>query len=495
MSREWIEEELETADLGDQRLNERFAEVLKALSERPNVSIPAACGGHAETLAAYRFFDNEKTTFEKIIRPHYKKTQERIAAYEVVLFVQDSSTIDLTKPGQQVQGAGPVGDGKNRRGAILHLLEALTPDDVVLGAAWAKVMIRSEPDEQEQLERATRTKAEKEQVRRIKLKRPIEEKESFRWIEGYRETNKIAKQHPQTTCVCIGDSESDFFEIFAEPRENNAHILVRACQDRCCSVDEHDTSTHLRDAVSREAVVGTSEVFVRARQPAVSCARQPRQQVRKSRDAKLEIRAKTVTIPPLRRLRHQYESVPLNVVLVSEPNPPEGEPAIEWILLTTLPISRWEEISAIIKYYSSRWMIEIFFKTLKSGCGIEKLRFETMERLLPCLAIYLIVAWRVLMICRLGRVETEMSCEIVFDPAEWKATYRVMHPKKKLPSKPPTLNAMLRLVGELGGWVSMPGRKDMPGSQTTWIGLQRVRDLAWAWKMFGPEAEKYQKDV
>jgi hypothetical protein len=495
MSREWIAEELETADLGDQRLNDRLTEVLGALSERPNVSIPAACGGYAETVAAYRFFDNEKTTFEKIIKPHYKMTQERIASHEVVLFVQDSSTIDLTKPEQQVQGAGPVGDGKNRRGAILHLLEALTPDNVVLGAVWSKIMIRSELNEQEQLERATRTKAEKKKIKRLKSKRPVEDKESFRWIEGYRETNKIAGLHPQTTCVCIGDSESDFFEIFAEPRENNAHILVRACYDRRCSTDEYDTSTHLRDAVSREAVVGTSAVFVRARQPAVSCTRQPRQQVRKSRNAELEIRAKTVTIEPPSRLCRQYESVPLNVVLVSEPNPPEGEPAIEWILLTTLPISTWEEISAIIKYYSSRWMIEMFFKTLKSGCGVEKLRFETMERLLPCLAVYLIVAWRVLMICHLGRVEMEMSCEIVFDPAEWKATYRVMHPKKKLPSKPPTLHAMLRLVGELGGWVSTPRRKDMPGPQTTWIGLQRVRDLAWAWKMFGPEAEKYKKDV
>ena len=193
-------------------------------------------------------------------------------------------------------------------------------------------------------------------------------------------------------------------------------------------------------------------MFVRVRQPAVSCTRQPRQQVRKSRNAELEIRAKTVTIPPPSRLCRQYESVSLNVVLVSEPNPPEGEPAIEWILLTTLPISTWEEISATIMYYSSRWMIEMFFKTLKSGCGVEKLRFETMERLPPCLAVYLIVVWRVLMICHLGRVETEMSCEIVFDPAEWKATYRVMYPKKKLPAKPPTLHAMLRL----GGWVSTP---------------------------------------
>jgi len=118
-----------------------------------------------------------------------------------------------------------------------------------------------------------------------------------------------------------------------------------------------------------------------------------------------------------------------------------------------------------------------------------------MERLLPCLAVYLIVAWRVLMLCRLGRDKTETSCEIVFDASEWKSTYRVMHPKRQLPKTPPTLHAMLRLVGELGGWVPSPGREDMPGPQTVWIGLQRVRDFAWAWKTFGPDSQKYEKDV
>ena len=185
----------------------------------------------------------------------------------------------------------------------------------------------------------------------------------------------------------------------------------------------------------------------------------------------------------------------MNVVLVSERNPPQGEQAIEWILLTTLPISTLDEILTIIEYYTCRWMIEVFFKTLKSGCNVESLQFEEMDRLLPCLAMYLIVAWRVLMICRLGRSMPETNCEMVFDDSEWKSTYRIMHPEEKLPSTPPTMHTMIMMIGELGGWVATPGKKEMPGPQTTWIGLQRVYDFARAWKMFGPEAEKYKKDV
>ena len=201
-----------------------------------------------------------------------------------------------------------------------------------------------------------------------------------------------------------------------------------------------------------------------------------------------------MTIRAPLRLRSKNDDVTLNVVLVSERNPPQGEEAIEWILLTTLPSSTSAEIVTIIEYYSCRWMIEVFFKTLKSGCGVESLQFEEMDRWLSCLAVYLIVAWRVLMICRLGRSMPEASCEIVFDASEWKSTYWIMHPETRHPPTPPTMREMILMIGELGGWVGTPGKAEMPGPQTTWIGLQRVHDFARAWKWFGPDAEKYKKN-
>jgi hypothetical protein len=135
-------------------------------------------------------------------------------------------------------------------------------------------------------------------------------------------------------------------------------------------------------------------------------------------------------------------------------------------------------------------MIEIFFKTLKSGCEVESLQFEETSRFESCLAVYLIVAWRVLFICRLGRSHPDWSCEILFDESEWKSTYRVMYPKRKLPSEPLRLQEMIRMIGELGGWVSTPKKQEMPGPQTTWIGLQRMHDFVRAWNTFGPGAEK-----
>src|SRR6476659_343560 len=102
----WVVEEMTAADLKDDRLNDRLREVLSQLAARPTASIPAACGGRAEREAAYRLFDNEKVSFDNILEPHQERTRARIAATEVVILAQDTTEIDLTRPDQQVKGAG-----------------------------------------------------------------------------------------------------------------------------------------------------------------------------------------------------------------------------------------------------------------------------------------------------------------------------------------------------------------------------------------------------
>ncbi len=131
----WAQKEMATAELEDQRLNERLTRIVSDLGDRSTASIPAACGGYAEMTAAYRFFDNDKATWEKILEPHHERPRQRIAGQEVVLLVQDTSEIDLTRPQAQVVGAGPL-DGSARFGAFLHLLEAFTPNGIPLGGTW-----------------------------------------------------------------------------------------------------------------------------------------------------------------------------------------------------------------------------------------------------------------------------------------------------------------------------------------------------------------------
>jgi hypothetical protein len=468
----WAEEEIALADFGDKRLRARAEILLSALGNRPNMSIPASCGGQAEMKAAYRFFDNDKVSFEKVIKPHVARTQERMAEQKVVLLVQDTSEIDLTRPEQKVEGAGEL-DG-SRQGFLLHEMQAFTPDSIPLGTVWAEILNRTEGVSHD-------SAAEKQQERKHT---PIEDKESMRWLTGLREARKVAQELPGTQCICVGDSEADIYELFAEPRgEQPVHWLIRACQDRAL---ETDTGKHLRDEVLGTIVLYQVDLLIRGRQAKTAAEDRARRQNRDSRQAHVEVRAATVTLRPPWRPDRKLPSVKVNVVLVREPNPPTGEPAVEWILVTTLPIDTAEQVRTIVEYYCVRWCIEIFFRTLKQGCRIERRRFEDIDRVLPCLGMYLIVSWRTLFVCRMGRSCPDMDCEALFEPSEWKAVWMAVH-RKKPPEKAPKLAVMVHMVASLGGYVERLHSE--PGTQTLWIGIQRMYDLAWAWESFGPGAK------
>ena len=467
----WAEDEVAGADLGDARLEDRFAVLLSDIGSRPNLSIPAACLGRAEIKAAYRFFDNDKVTFEKILEPHLARTRERIAGHEVVLLVQDTTEIDLTRPGPDVEGAGDL-DGV-RRGVLLHEMHAFTPDGIPLGTAWAEVINRAEGT-------SHGTAAEKGRDRK---RTPIEDKESLRWVAGLRQARRVAEGSPGVRCVCVADSEADVYEVFAEPRgEPPVHWLVRACQDRALEGGPR----RLRDQVLATPALYEVELLVRGRQAKTAAERRARRQCRESRRARVEVRAACVTLRPPYRPDRELPPVTVNVVLVREPDPPPGEAAVEWILVTTLPIDTPEQIRTIVGYYCVRWSIEILFRTLKSGCRIERRRFEHIDRLLPCLGLYLIVAWRTLFVCRMGRGCPDLDCEAIFEPSEWKAVWMAVK-RKAPPKRAPRLREMVHLIASLGGYIERP--ESEPGVQALWIGTQRMYDLALAWDTFGPGAK------
>lgn len=482
MATAWAQEEMVGVDLNDARLDKRVTQVLSDLGDRPVASIPAACGGRSEMEAAYRFFDNDKATWAKILEPHAARTRERVAAQEVVLCVQDTTEIDLTRPQQAVVGTGPLAT-EARQGFFLHLVEAFAPDGTPLGQVSSTTWARDEA--------ALEVPREDRDKQRKKL--PIEDKESFRWLEGLRQTRALAEQCPDTMCICVADSEGDIYELFAEPRgkTNPVQFLIRLCQDRALAPDPDDDgqvqARLIRERMEQAPVLFTEHISVRGRDPKVACEDRKRRQPRKSRKAVVEVRAAAMTLRPPHRSDRRLPEVTVNVVLVRELNPPADDEPIEWLLVTPLPIDTLEQVQTIIRYYRVRWMIEIVFRTLKSGCRIERRRFERRDRLETCLAIYLIVAWRTLYVCWLGRNCPDIDCEVVFEPPEWKSVWMAVH-RKAPPQTPPRLDTMVRLIAQLGGYVNRPNRKDPPGPQTVWLGMQRMQDLAWAWETFGPGA-------
>lgn len=185
--------EMQTVDLKDHRLDERLREVLSQLGAHPTASIPTACGSFAEMTAAYRLFDNDKATFESILAPHRTATRQRMAAQAVVILAQDTTEVDVTRPQQQVTGAGPL-DGGTRRGAFLHPLHAFTPEGTPLGTLQAVVWTRDD----EAVSCAAQSQAPRHARR-------FEDKESYRWVQTLRQAGQEAHACPATQLVCVAD--------------------------------------------------------------------------------------------------------------------------------------------------------------------------------------------------------------------------------------------------------------------------------------------------
>lgn len=464
----WIGSEIKAINFGDLRLKKRLGNVLETFFSKPTESIASACKAWADTKAAYRFFDHENVNEDKILNSHKASTLDRIRNEPVVLCLQDTTEIDYTSQ-KYTTGLGPIGQHKIRQGFYLHPTIAVTPERLCLGTIHTTMWARDLKTFGKKVDRK---------------KKPIEEKESMRWLDSFRETKKIALELPNTLFVNISDREGDIYDIFLEAQKesadkvSNAHWIIRGSHDRCVhgnpeqQDDTQNDNEKLWSIVEKTTPLGEIEFEM------------PSGRGRKGRTVKQQVYAAEVSLKAPDRVGVRLPDVKINAVLTKEIDCPEGEEPVGWLLLTSLPITNIEEAVRIIEWYLCRWQIEIFFKILKSGCQIEKLQLESFERLKVCLSVYMIVAWRILFTTMLGRNCPDIPCTAVFDESEWKAVYVIIK-KKSPPEKPLTLREMIGLVAGLGGFLNRKG-DGFPGVKTMWIGMQRMRDFSLAWDAFHP---------
>lgn len=440
--------ELETINLGDQRLNRRARRVLAKLGDKPQASIPAACGGWDETRAAYRLFDHEQVTAQQVLEPHYACSEQRIREHPRVLCIQDTTELDYTGK-SDIEGLGPL-NYETRRGLYLHPTVAVTPERLCLGVLDAWSWTR-EPGS----------------LGAEKGPRPIEEKESLRWLEGYQRVNELQAQTPDTQLIYVGDREADLYELFAERHQAlhsqapSAEWLIRAEHDRKLA-----DGGKLWAALEQAPVLAQVEFDM------------PATEKRKARHIVQRLQVARLTLKAPYRPGQQLPDVEVTALLAQEDHPPAGEEPISWVLLTSLPVDSAEQAGEILQWYLCRWQIEVFFKILKSGCKVEDLQLERLERLEPALAFYMIIAWRVLYLTMLGRTCPELPCNVVFAEEEWQAVY-IVAKRQPPPEVPPSLDEMVRMVAGFGGFLNRKG-DGFPGPQTLWIGLQRSRDFVLA---------------
>lgn len=438
----WAVREMAAADLGDKRLNDRLASLLETFSAKPTLSIPAAARGWAETQAAYRFFQHAEVRAETVLEPHAACTLERARAHPVVLAIQDTTELDFTGK-DDIKGLGPL-TYQSQRGVHLHPTFMVTPERLPLGVFDAWIWARDD----ETFGQSTKHL-------------PIEAKESVRWLEGYQRLVEVADQLPDTQLVYVADREADIYELFVEAQGAPVELLVRANHERALT-----DGAKLREQVLETPALGTVSFEL------------PKAAKRRRRTVTQTLYASRVHIRAPKGKGNIAPSVELTAVLAKELDPPDGETPLQWLLLTTMPVETFEQATEMLQWYLSRWEVELLFKVLKSGCEVEELQLEHIDRLEPAIAMYLIIAWRVMLLTMTGRQCPDLPCDVLFELDEWHAIYRVSE-RKPPPEEPPSLDTIVRMLAGFGGFLNRK-HDGPPGNKSIWIGLQRTRDFVLA---------------
>lgn len=453
----WIETEFQTLDLGDARLNKRLKLTVENIFKEPTASIPKAMRTWKDTKGAYRLFDNHNVSHKKILTSHQQTSQKRIGQFDVVLAVQDTTSLNYTKHTSK-KDMGSLGSNKNIRGMYVHTTAAYTVEGIPLGIIHQKPWVRP------------REEFGKKKERKNKF---FEEKESIKWYESLEATENIQQQIPDTKIISVGDRESDIFELFHRANSMKIELLIRAAQNRCIDEGYHKLWSYMH----AQPISKSIKIQI------------PRNKNQKKRKGIVDIRYAKVHIKPP-KTQPTLKPVVLNAVFVHESNPPAGSEPISWMLLTTLEIQSSEDAIKCVEYYAIRWNIEVFHKILKSGCKIEERQLVGTKNIEVFLAVCSVVAWRIQLLTMLGRTVPNLPCSAVFEECQWQALYCFVNETIEPPTEAPSLQEAIILIGKLGGFLNRTQDK-YPGVKTIWLGLQKLEVITDSWKSFGPK--KYTK--
>jgi hypothetical protein len=456
---DWASNELAHAKLSDRRLVRRLMTITADFAQHPTAPIPQACGSWDRTKAAYRFFDNDAVEPEAILAAHVQATVQRMQAHPVVLCAQDTTTLNYsTHP--QTRGLGPISNNRDKTlGLFLHSTLALTPAGQPLGLLQAQTWARSGRHFGRSSHQRNRT--------------PRAQKESQKWLDSLSACQALASRCRDTTLVNVADREGDLYDLFQQAQAPSAspgvHLLVRAQHDRQVAHPQK----YLWDLLAAQPSQARFKSQV------------PRKDGQPGRLATLAIRFVAVTLrPPC--LKQDQPPISLWAVEAREVRPPNGAQPICWRLLTTLPVTAAEAAIQKVSWYAQRWQIEVLHKVLKSGCQIEQRQLETTARLRRVLMVDLIVAWRVLSLCKAARQTPQALASLWLSGQEWRALWSYHQQKPRPPRRSPTLSQAVRWIAQLGGFLARR-RDGEPGPIVLWRGLRELQTITAAWRRFGHE--------
>lgn len=423
----------------------RAEQMARALVEQPGVSLPRAMGSTAAREAAYRFLGNRRVTLARVIAPHVEATAERARQARRVLVVSDTTEFRFST---EREGLGVL-SGKSRDGFVGHFTLAVSADGrrTPLGVLGLETIVRPG------------RKGKRDSVARKR----DPHRESLRWRRG---VESASQRLDGVEAIHVMDREADIYELLSALISDGHRFIIRSGQERL--VDEGRLSTMVASAAMRFS----REVKLSARGTRGAPKNGRSHPARRSRLAQLAVstaqitlrKPKTATDPGLR------DSVRVNVVRVWEPDPPADQEPVEWRLFTTEAIDTQLQVEQIVDGYRARWLIEEYFKALKTGCNFESSQLESLRALQNLLGIYVAVAWQLLMLRSAARDEPDRPATDVLTRTQLEIL-RLIVRGKPLPPQP-TIADVASAIADLGAHIRSNGP---PGWQVLGRGFEELR--------------------
>ncbi len=445
---QWIEEEFKGVEFGDKRLNTRLKVLGSCLYSSPRSKITRACQNWASAKGAYRFFDNKKVTSDIMFSAHQQQTFVRIEKQlkkgDVLLVPQDTTYFNYTHF-PTIKGLSKMsGVAGDIYGCLMHSSIAMTEDELPLGIIDQKIFTRKSIDSYQESNHKLR---------------PIDKKESYRWIEQL-ETLISLKDEYDVVSIC--DREADIFEYMQTANDFEVSFIIRSRYPRGLFEQGKMGDGH----IERLKPAGKIQIEVESNG--------------KKRVATLKVYFDKVTLSkPTRRkeaVSIDLEPQEVTVIYVKEVNAPNKEERIDWTLITNREVLNFESAKRIIGFYKARWNIECWHKTIKSGFSVEDCRLNHYEKLKSYLCLTSILAWKIYFLVKIKRTNPSLECECVFNTEEWKALYLKINKSLNFPKSPPTINVAITWLAQLGGFMNRKGDGE-PGMTSLWRGIHRLRDV------------------
>ncbi len=462
----WAENEFGAVPLGG-ALVKRIVKSVRIQSMAPSKTFfSAACGDQAAVTGYYRMIERPEEggfTPEAILAAHRERTLKRMRGAQTVLLIEDGTDLNFATHGG-CSGLGVISRNKGGSGTLgihMHSTFAVSGDGVPLGVPRIEFDC---PD----------GKADKD--------KPAQRRTSARWLRGWRDSATLAASAPGTRTVSVMDREGDMAALFCERQAaGGTHLLVRARHDRVFP-DGQSLFARVRNA----PVDGTHEIRIDRASSRRAARGQKGFAGREARRATAALRWQEIEMPVPTRERGRLGTEPLRLVAVHvhEPAPPAGAEAVEWLLLTTLPVADRRAAVEVLDLYALRWRIEDWHRILKTGCDVEKTAHNTAERIKRAVTLNAVIAWRLSVLTLMGRATPELSATTLFAPSEIAMLLDyARHMGFTLPCQAdaqtmPELDAVslgeaVLLVARLGGYLNR--RNDAPpGHQLVWEGYVRM---------------------